>query len=95
MFISSAVMASLYFGGYDVPFFNEPAHPDWGNWLALIGIAAFMFKIIIFIFIFLWFRCTVPRFRYDQLMHLGWRILIPLALFNMLATEGAILYIGK
>ena len=95
MFISSAVMASLYFGGYDVPFFNEAAHADWGNWLALIGIAAFMFKIIIFIFIFMWVRWTVPRFRYDQLMHLGWRILIPLALFNMLATGAAILYFGK
>ena len=95
MFISSAVMASLYFGGYDMPFFNEAAHADWGNWLALIGIAAFMFKIIIFIFIFMWVRWTVPRFRYDQLMHLGWRILIPLALFNMLATRAAILYFGK
>ena len=95
MFISSAVMASLYFGGYDVPFFNEAAHADWGNWLALIGIAAFMFKIIIFIFIFMWVRWTVPRFRYDQLMHLGWRILIPLALFNMLATGAAILYFSK
>ncbi len=94
MFISSAVMASLYFGGYDLPFFNEAAHADMGNWLALIGIAAFMTKIIIFIFIFMWVRWTVPRFRYDQLMHLGWRILIPLALFNMLATGAGILYFG-
>ena len=95
MFISSAVMASLYFGGYDLPFFNEAAHADMGNWLALIGIAAFMTKIIIFIFIFMWVRWTVPRFRYDQLMHLGWRILIPLALFNMLATGAGILYFGN
>ena len=95
MFISSAVMASLYFGGYDVPFFNEAAHADMGNWLALIGLGAFLIKIVIFIFIFMWVRWTIPRFRYDQLMHLGWRILIPLALFNMLATGGAILYFGK
>ncbi len=95
MFISSAIMATLYFGGYDMPFFNEAAHADWGNWLALIGIAALMFKIVIFIFIFMWVRWTIPRFRYDQLMHLGWRILIPLALFNMLATGAAILYFGK
>ena len=95
MFISSAVMATLYFGGYDMPFFNEAAHADWGNWLALIGIAAFMTKIIIFIFIFMWVRWTIPRFRYDQLMHLGWRILIPLALFNMLATGAAILAFAK
>jgi NADH-quinone oxidoreductase subunit H len=95
MFISSAVMATLYFGGYDVPFFNEATHADWGNWLALIGIAAFMTKIIIFIFIFMWVRWTIPRFRYDQLMHLGWRILIPLALFNMIATGAAILAFAK
>ncbi len=91
MFISSAVMASLYFGGYDVPFFNEAAHADMGNWLALIGLGAFLIKIVIFIFIFMWVRWTIPRFRYDQLMHLGWRILIPLALFNMLATGALIL----
>ena len=95
MFISSAVMASLYFGGYDVPFFNEAANADMGNWLALIGLGAFLIKIVIFIFIFMWVRWTIPRFRYDQLMHLGWRILIPLALFNMIATGGAILYFGK
>jgi NADH-quinone oxidoreductase subunit H len=95
MFISSAVMATLYFGGYDMPFFDEAAHSDWGNWLALIGIAALMTKIIIFIFIFMWVRWTIPRFRYDQLMHLGWRILIPLALFNMLATGAAILAFAK
>ncbi len=95
MFISSAVMATLYFGGYDMPFFNEATHTHWGNWLALIGIAALMTKIIIFIFIFMWVRWTIPRFRYDQLMHLGWRILIPLALFNMLATGAAILAFAK
>jgi NADH-quinone oxidoreductase subunit H len=92
MFISSAVMATLYFGGYDVPFFNEAAHvADMGNWLALIGIGMLLIKVVFFIFIFMWVRWTIPRFRYDQLMHLGWRILIPLALFNMLATGFMIL----
>ena len=91
MFISSAVMATLYFGGYDVPFFDEAAHADMGNWLALIGIGMLLIKVVFFIFIFMWVRWTIPRFRYDQLMHLGWRILIPLALFNMLATGGLIL----
>ncbi len=95
MFISSAVMATLYFGGYDIPFFNEAAHADLGNWLALFGLGALLIKIVIFIFIFMWVRWTIPRFRYDQLMHLGWRILIPLALFNMLATGGVLLAFGK
>ncbi len=92
MFISSAVMATLYFGGYDIPFFDEAKYASsFGNWMALIGIGALLIKIVFFIFIFMWVRWTIPRFRYDQLMHLGWRILIPLALFNMLATGGLIL----
>jgi NADH-quinone oxidoreductase subunit H len=95
MFISSAIMATLFFGGYDIPFFNESAHTDWGNWLALLGIVCFMIKIGIFIFLFMWIRWTVPRFRYDQLMNLGWKKLIPLALANMLITGGVILWLHK
>jgi NADH-quinone oxidoreductase subunit H len=95
MFISSIIMSTLFFGGYDLPFFNEAAHADWGNWLALIGIGALMVKAVCFIFFFMWVRWTLPRFRYDQLMHLGWRILIPLALFNMLVTGAVILYFNK
>ena len=95
MFVSSVIMATLYFGGYDIPFFNEAAHQDWGNWLSLLGLVALMAKVVAFIFLFMWVRWTIPRFRYDQLMHLGWRILIPLALFNMLATGAYILYFNK
>jgi len=90
MFISSVVMATLFFGGYDVPFLDESTLSP--NIAALIGIAALMAKVIFFIFLFMWVRWTIPRFRYDQLMHLGWRILIPLALFNMLVTGAATLY---
>lgn len=93
MFISSAVMATLFFGGYDVPFLDESTLAP--NIAALIGIAALMFKIVCFIFLFMWVRWTIPRFRYDQLMHLGWRILIPLALFNMLLTGAVVLYFNK
>ena len=93
MFISSAVMACLFFGGYDMPFVNEANFSP--NIAALIGIAALMGKVVFFLFFFMWVRWTIPRFRYDQLMHLGWRILIPLALFNMLATGGIILYFNK
>ena len=93
MFISSVIMATLFFGGYDMPFVNEANLSP--NIAALVGIAALMAKVICFIFLFMWVRWTIPRFRYDQLMHLGWRILIPLALFNMLATGGVILYFNK
>jgi NADH-quinone oxidoreductase subunit H len=90
MFVSSVIMATLFFGGYDVPFFDESSLAP--NIAAIIGIVALMTKVICFIFLFMWVRWTIPRFRYDQLMHLGWRILIPLALFNMLATGAAVLY---
>ncbi len=93
MFISSVIMATLFFGGYDMPFVNEANFSP--NIAALIGITALMFKVCCFIFLFMWVRWTIPRFRYDQLMHLGWRILIPLALFNMLVTGAAILYFNK
>ena len=93
MFISSVIMATLFFGGYDMPFVNETLLS--ANMAALIGIVALMGKVICFIFLFMWVRWTIPRFRYDQLMHLGWRILIPLALFNMLLTGGVILYFHK
>ena len=95
MFISSAIMATVFFGGYDIPFFNESAHTDWGNWLAVAGIICLMIKIFFFIFLFMWVRWTVPRFRYDQLMNLGWKKLIPLALANMLITGGVILWLHK
>ena len=93
MFISSVIMSTLYFGGYDCPFVDESAFSP--NIAALIGIAALMLKVVFFLFFFMWVRWTIPRFRYDQLMHLGWRILIPLALFNMLATGGVILYFNR
>lgn len=93
MFIASAVMATLFFGGYDVPFLDESTLAP--NLAAIIGVAALMLKIVFFLFLFIWVRWTIPRFRYDQLMHLGWRILIPLALLNMLATGAVILFMNK
>jgi NADH-quinone oxidoreductase subunit H len=88
MFISSAVMATLYWGGYDIPFVNDLALAQhWGqNPVAVLQAVCFFVKIVIFIFFFMWVRWTIPRFRYDQLMKMGWNWLIPLALVNMLAT---------
>jgi NADH-quinone oxidoreductase subunit H len=90
MFVSSAILASLFFGGYDMPFVNEANFSP--NIAALIGIAALMGKVAFFLFLFMWVRWTIPRFRYDQLMNLGWKILIPLALLNMLGTGAFILF---
>ena len=91
MFVSSAVMATLYFGGYNYPgmdFVNSLIGPTWGP---LLGMGVLFLKIFAFIFFFMWVRWTIPRFRYDQLMGLGWKTLIPLALFNMLLTGAVIL----
>ncbi len=93
MFISSVIMSTLFFGGYDCPFLDESNFSP--NIAALIGVGALMIKVVFFLFFFMWVRWTIPRFRYDQLMHLGWRILIPLALFNMLVTGGVILYLNR
>jgi NADH-quinone oxidoreductase subunit H len=88
VFISSAVMATLYFGGYDIPFVNDAAlGQHWGqNWLAGLEALSLFIKVVLFIFFFMWVRWTVPRFRYDQLMNLGWKVMIPLALANMLGA---------
>ena len=95
MFISGVVMSTLYFGGYDIPFVKEAT---WGinqNLLAIIGFVVLMTKALFFVFVFIWIRWTIPRFRFDQLMKLGWRTLIPLALVNMVATAAVILWLKK
>ena len=90
MFISSAIIASLYFGGYNFPFIDQLGLPH--NVLTLLGTLIFFGKVFFFIFFFMWVRWTLPRFRYDQLMHVGWRVMIPLALFNILLTAVIVLW---
>lgn len=84
MFTSSAVMSTLYFGGYNFPFMNDLGLSQ--NAITIIGTIGLFIKIFLFIFFFMWIRWTLPRFRYDQLMNLGWKALIPLAIVNLLVT---------
>ncbi|MEQ7802484.1 NADH-quinone oxidoreductase subunit NuoH [Pedobacter sp. ASV1-7] len=86
MFVSAAVMATLYFGGYNYPGMDYMAGLLGPTWAPLFGVAVFFVKIFAFIFFFMWVRWTIPRFRYDQLMHLGWKVLIPLAIANVVIT---------
>lgn len=97
MIMSSALMATLFFGGYDIPFVNEVALSEkWGtNIVTVLGTLMLLAKIVGFLFFFMWVRWTIPRFRYDQLMDLGWKKLIPLALINMLVTGAVILWLNK
>jgi NADH-quinone oxidoreductase subunit H len=91
MFISSTIISILFFGGYNYPGMAW-ATEHWGvNMANVIGIGALFAKLCFFIFFFMWIRWTIPRFRYDQLMNLGWRILIPLSIVNIIITGICIL----
>ena len=97
-FLETIVVASLattlFFGGWQVPFLlADGFHFPWGaeilvsNWVyALLGVASFSFKSFVFLFVFMQLRWTLPRFRYDQLMGLGWKVLFPIAVVNVVVT---------
>ncbi|MCC9136818.1 NADH-quinone oxidoreductase subunit NuoH [Pontibacter silvestris] len=96
IFVASAVMATLYFGAYNFPFMenlraaiDDPVTAN--NVVTIVGLVVMFAKIFFFIFFFMWVRWTLPRFRYDQLMKLGWQILIPLSILNIILTGGGIL----
>jgi NADH-quinone oxidoreductase subunit H len=93
MFISSAVISTLYFGGYNMPFIARWIHDP--NLLSMIGTIFLFAKIFFFIFFFMWVRWTLPRFRYDQLMNLGWKKLIPLSIINIFLTGIVMWLMGK
>jgi NADH-quinone oxidoreductase subunit H len=82
LFTSSAVISVLFFGGFNFPGMDNFS----GNTLALLGLVAMFSKTFFFVFVFMWIRWTLPRFRFDQLMHLGWKSLIPISLINLLIT---------
>lgn len=91
MFISNALIAVLFFGGYNYPGIDWVSE-NWGeNVAGILSIVSFLIKVFFGIFLFMWIRWTIPRFRYDQLMHLGWKKLIPFGLINLLITGAIIL----
>lgn len=86
MFVSSAILAVMFLGAYNYPGMAW-AIENWGvNTANLIGVGAMFIKIFFFIFLFMWVRWTIPRFRYDQIMDLGWKALIPLSILNIILT---------
>lgn len=84
MITASAVMSVLFLGGWHIPFFDlSGLNPI----LAVgLGVAAMALKMFAFIFFFMWVRWSIPRFRYDQLMDLGWKVLLPLGILNIVLT---------
>jgi NADH-quinone oxidoreductase subunit H len=95
MFVSSAIMVTLFFGGYNFPFMDEVQAAVPGLAFSAICIMALLAKVVLMILFIMAIRWTLPRFRYDQLMKLGWRSLIPLALVNMLLTGAVMLWMAK
>ena len=84
---ASAMIATLYFGGWSLPYLHLTGIPG-----SLASIAVFAAKTGFFIFLFVWVRWTLPRFRFDQLMNLGWKIFLPLSLLNLLFTGALVLW---
>jgi len=90
--MSSSLMTLLFLGGWHLPFvegwiagLSDPAR--WAVHIVIFGA-----KVTCLVFLYIWVRWTLPRFRYDQLMHLGWKVLLPMALLNILYVGAAILY---
>jgi len=93
MVTASALMATLFFGGWDVPFTTWDNTPPWTPLKTVLTLGAFSLKTIFFLFLFIWVRWTLPRFRYDQLMALGWKIMLPFALAYLTVIATAIWFL--
>jgi NADH-quinone oxidoreductase subunit H len=95
MVTASALMATLFFGGWDIPFtaWDQTGEPSVLKTLATL--AAFLAKTGFFLFAYIWIRWTLPRFRYDQLMALGWKLLLPLTLGYLAVIATAIWYLHE
>ena len=91
MVTASALMVTLFFGGWDIPGTQWDNLPPWTTIKFLLTLAFFVAKLLFFLFLYMWIRWTLPRFRYDQLMSLGWKFMLPLALAYIVITGGAVL----
>ena len=105
MLTASALMVTFFFGGWDIPFWQgdnvgvlagsaaQGAMPTW--WISLLTLVSFSVKTAFFVFVFIWVRWTLPRFRYDQVMALGWKVLIPLLVAYIMILGGVMTYMGE
>jgi len=101
--VVASLSTTLFFGGWQAPYLMPDGfHFPWGgtlpvsNWVyVLLGVASFSIKSLIFCFVFMQLRWTLPRFRYDQLMSLGWKGLFPIAVLNVVVTAVVLVFVGK
>ena len=111
---TSALMATLFLGGWDIPFWSgdnfipyegglisgftgagEPIPAQLSIWTTLLTLGAFMLKTTFFVVLYIWVRWTLPRFRYDQVMHLGWKVMLPTALAYVMLVAATILVLDQ
>jgi NADH-quinone oxidoreductase subunit H len=103
--VIAGLVTALFLGGWAIPWVSDAAligflsgliGPDWGNLLAMVvHVGVFMVKLVLMIFFQMLLRWSLPRFRYDQVMNLGWKIMLPLSLANILLTGLAILIVQE
>jgi NADH-quinone oxidoreductase subunit H len=93
MITSSALIVTLFLGGWQVPYLDRLALP--ATLASVLEILAFILKVFAVLVFYMWIRWTLPRFRYDQLMNLGWKVMLPLALLNLAVTGGWLLLLAK
>ena len=97
MIVGSGLIVTLFLGGWSIPFGDkiglgfEAAQNTW--WVGLLHLGCFLTKVVAFIFFFMWVRWTLPRFRFDQLMRLGWVFFFEIALFNVFLTAGILMLV--
>lgn len=81
---ASAVITVLFLGGWHLPFVDTLGLSSLV--MTIVGVLAFTLKVVGLLFVFIWVRWSIPRFRYDQLMNLGWKVLLPLGIVNIIMT---------
>jgi len=91
MVTASALLVTLFFGGWDIPFTLWDNMAPWSVWKTVLTGLVFAGKVLFFLFFYMWIRWTLPRFRYDQLMSLGWRVLLPISLAYIVLIATALL----
>jgi NADH-quinone oxidoreductase subunit H len=95
MVTASALITSLFFGGWDIPFTQWDNVPPFTVLKTVLTLGVFLAKVLFFLFFFMWVRWTVPRFRYDQLMSLGWKLMLPLALAYITIIATVVLVLDR
>jgi NADH-quinone oxidoreductase subunit H len=95
MVTASALMVTLFFGGWDVPFTLWDNTPPWTVLKTFVTLLFFLGKTFFFLFLYMWVRWTLPRFRYDQLMSLGWKVMLPTALAYIMIIATTVLVLQR